>query len=173
MATTYTLINSNVLSSSAASVTFSSIPATFDDLVLQISARSDASAVQDMLLFQFNGDTSTNYSFVRILGNGATASSTASSNLSAAQLTAGADAATATSNTFSNVEIYVPAYRVSQNKPFSMITVQETNAATAYINPSASLWRNTAAITSINIALNTGPNFVSGSSFWLYGIKNS
>ena len=38
---TYTLISSNVLSSSAASVTFSSIASTYTDLVLRVSARDD------------------------------------------------------------------------------------------------------------------------------------
>ena len=40
-ANTYTLISSNVLASSAATVTFSSIPATYTDLVLRVSARNN------------------------------------------------------------------------------------------------------------------------------------
>ena len=60
-ANTYTLISSNVLGSSAASVTFSSIPATYTDLVLRVSARTDA---DDTSLITFNG-TTTGYSKTR------------------------------------------------------------------------------------------------------------
>ncbi len=75
MPATYTLINSNVLTSSAASVTFSAIPATYTDLVIRCSGRSDSSfsAVLDLYL-SFNGSTAT-YSRTQIRGYGSTADS--------------------------------------------------------------------------------------------------
>ena len=76
----------------------------------------------------------------------------------------------ATSNTFATAEIYIPSYRVSQHKQISMDSATENNATTAYRAVDAGLWRSTAAITSIEL---DGSNFVSGSSFYLYGIKNS
>jgi hypothetical protein len=76
MANTYTLIESQVLGSSAASVTFSAIPATYTDLVLRVSARTDA---DDTSLITFNG-TTTGYSITRLNGNGATATSNRSSS---------------------------------------------------------------------------------------------
>ena len=66
MATTYNLISSNVLSSSAASVTFSSIPAIYTDLVLRCSTRG--TGFSNTVLYYFNGNSS-NTSYTNILGS--------------------------------------------------------------------------------------------------------
>ena len=172
MANTYTLISSNVLSSSAASVTFSSIPTTFTDLVLRISARKDGGG--NTFKVQFNSDTATNYSNTTLTGDSSAASSTR--NTSQVYVRAhGANESTFTANTFGSSEIYIPSYRLSQNKPIGNFGVQESNSATAGVvsmNANSGLWRNTAAITSITINDPASGNFVSGSSFYLYGISN-
>jgi len=169
---TYTLIDSEVLTSSAASVTFSSIPATYTDLVLRYSVRADNASAVNNLRLQFNSDTSTNYSETFVRGNGATAAS--SRTTSAVELVEGLviDGDTSTANTFSSNEIYIPSYTVSQNKPISMQAVQEDNSTTGRFYASAGLWRNTAAITSLYLYVNSG-NIKSGSSFYLYGISNA
>ena len=169
MPATYTLINSNVLTTTAASVTFSAIPATYTDLVIRLSARCDAAIVN--LKITFNGDNATNYSQTYVYGDGSSAASGNQSNTDNIN-PFGLNASTYTSNTFSNAEIYVPSYLVSQNKPVGFFGVTENNATSAYLMASAGLWRNTAAITSISIAPNAN-NFVSGSSFYLYGISNA
>ncbi len=170
MANTYTLISSNTLTSSAASVTFSSIPATYTDLVLRISARSAEVATITSIELEFNA-TASGYSFTRLRGNGSAASSSRAS--SQTQLTVGTiPAASATSNTFGSIEVYLPSYTASQNKPISGFNVGENNATAADIYTHAGLWSNTATISSIILDLG-GQNFVSGSSFYLYGIKNS
>jgi hypothetical protein len=171
---TYTLISSNVLASSAASVTFSAIPATYTDLVLRISARSSASATTATLLMQFNSITS-GYSETNLYANNANSpGSTQGSSLS----TIGSSgffiitADTATASTFSNVEYYIPSYTVSQNKPVSGITTPENNA-TAYVpRVMAALMSNTATISGVTFTLGAG-DFMSGSSFYLYGISNA
>jgi hypothetical protein len=165
---TYTLISSNVLSSSAASVTFSAIPATYTDLVIRYSARNDDSTT--VLGVRFNGDTATNYSVTVLRGSGAAASSL-SYNTTRTQLFQqdGIEPSTMTANIFNNAEIYIPSYAVSQNKPMSSFTVTEDNSSTAYMSAIANLWRNTAAITSITLYSNAG-NIVAGSTFYLYGI---
>jgi len=170
---TYTLISSNTLSSSAASVTFSSIPATYTDLVVRISVRSDVAATADTLFMQFNSITS-GYSETNLYANSAnTPGSTNGSSLSKI----GAfgyfliTSASATASTFSNTEIYVPSYTASQNKPLSGFTTPENNATSYAPRVLAGLMSNTAAIT--GITLTCGGNFVSGSSFYLYGISNA
>ena len=172
MATTYTLINSNVLSSSAASVTFSSIPATYTDLVLQISARSDRANESDVLDIRINNNSSSLYSLTNIQGDGASATSTSVNNNSStygSRITG----ANATANTFGTDEIYIPSYLVAQNKPFGEFGAQETNSSTAYIRATAHLFRSTTAISEIRFIPTFGTNFVSGSSFYLYGISNA
>ena len=173
MPATYTLIASNTLSSSAASVTFSSIPNTYTDLVLKLSVRSARTDPSDTINFTINSIGGTSYSNTALVGNGSAASSGRVSNANDVDYSAAANAATSTSNTFSNVEIYIPNYAGSTNKPFSAFTAYEDNTTTAVIRANASLLSNTAAVTSITMATAGIGDFVSGSSFYLYGIKNS
>lgn len=174
-ANTYTLISSNVLASSAATVTFSSIPATYTDLVLRGSVRGDLAGVFTNLFIKFNSDTATNYSDTYLTTSNGTTAMSARDTSQAIGYVGLTDAATATTSTFGNFEIYVPSYGVSQNKPYlSMATLESNTASLGYANLAlAGLWRNTAAMTSIIISPDSGSNFVSGSSFYLYGIKNS
>jgi hypothetical protein len=168
------LISSQTLGSAAASVTFSSIPSGYTDLVLRMSIRnSTAGAYSATGRFRLNGDTATNYSVTTLEGNGSSASSNRISSQTYGQLTYnGYDAAGNTASTFSSIEFYIPSYLASQNKPISTFTATENNSTTGILEADANLWRNTAAITSIEIYSDTG-NFVTDSSFYLYGLKAS
>ena len=74
MAKTYTPIATQKLTASAASVTFSSIPAIYTDLVLVTTVIAAAGGVEDYTpLMQVNGDTAANYSSIRLTGNGVSA----------------------------------------------------------------------------------------------------
>jgi len=171
MPSTYTLISSNVLSSSTYTVTFSAIPSTYTDLVFRCSTRTNASGVAiDKLAFR-TGANDVIYSTTILEGNGAAASSRRESdnNNMAAGYNTGA---TATSDTFSSTEIYIPNYANTSNKPMSIFTAQENNTTTAYIDVNAALHRVSSAITEVNFFTNSG-QFIAGSSFYLYGIKNS
>lgn len=165
---TYTLISSNVLSSSAASVTFSSIPATYTDLVLRISTRVTRATGDVEGYMSING-TTTNYSNTTLAGTPGSVSSTRGTTY-VPYIDVGANA---TSNTFSSGEIYIPSYTVSQNKPISVFSQSENNVTTnIYQYTVAALWSNNAAITSLTFTPFTG-DYVSGSSFYLYGISNA
>ena len=172
MANTYTLIASNVLTGSAASVTFSSIPSTYTDLVLRVTGRTDASQVNDDMAIRLNGGTS-GYSRTFLNGTGSAAGSGRSVSASYAIDYGSLVGSTATASTFGSAELYFPNYTSSSSKPFSSFGVGETNATTAYMGATALLSNLTSAITSIAIIPNNGANFVSGSSFYLYGIKNA
>jgi hypothetical protein len=170
MANTYTLISSNVLTSNATSISFTGIGTSWTDILLKISGRTDRSGtVADSLQINFNSDTSTNYSdtFIYNTYTGANASNTFGSSLGTL------DASTATANTFGSIEIYIPNYQLTTNRPFSAFGVQEDNAASNNIAFNANLYIGTSAITSITLTPTNGPNFVSGSSFYLYGISNA
>lgn len=170
MPTTMKLIAKNVLGADATTITFSSIPQTFDDLVMVLSPRASVSGWPGMLM-RFNTDTGSNYSYRIIEGSGASASSfsgTSTTSIIAANL----GGAGTTANTFGNIEIYVPNYTSSAYKPVSSTSVSETNATTAYIDAIAGLWSSTAAITQIDVLPSTG-YFVTNSSFFLYGITRS
>jgi hypothetical protein len=79
-----------------------------------------------------------------------------------------------TTSTFNSSEIYIPSYTASQNKPINQFTAIENNNVTAgesEIDAWAHLYRDTAAISSFIITAYV--TFAIGSSFYLYGIKNS
>jgi hypothetical protein len=173
MANTYTLIASNVLSSSAASVTFSAIPSTYTDLVVRFSARANVASYSANLTMTLNGSSSSIYSRTDIRADSSTVTSartTSASSFSIRSIICG----TSETNTFSTAEIYIPNYLVSANKALGTVGATEGNTATAgtvYQNIAAGLFADTTAISSI--ALSSSADFVSGSSFYLYGIKNS
>ena len=173
MPSTYQLISSNVLTSAAASVTFSAIPSTYTDLVLRVSGRDSASGADSGTMnLRINSLATGIYSQTFLYGGGTTAGSARLS--SAAQLTVGwglLDSAGNTSNTFFSSEIYIPSYTASQSKPISAFTVSENNSTAAYIIAEADLFRDNAAVSSISIS--TTSTYVAGSSFYLYGIKKS
>jgi hypothetical protein len=166
MATTYEIIDKVVLTGTQASITFSSIPSTYTDLLIKTSARGSYVGVANSQSISLNGSTS-NFSGRYLQGNGSSVSSGTST-----QYVGDIDAAGATSNTFNNAEIYIPNYTSSNYKSISVDSVTETNATTIYATLVTVLWSNTAAINSITLTDDAG-NYVSGSSFYLYGIKNS
>jgi hypothetical protein len=174
MANTYTLIASNTVGSGGtAAITFSSIPATYTDLLVKMSARTAYNIAGSISAFlRFNGDTGSNYSGRRLIGTGSSVTSDNSSTTSF--INTFLDITAYTANTFGNAEYYIPNYTGSTAKSISVDGVTEHNAVLSYASLVAGLWTGTAAITSINIAPepSTG-DFVQYSSFYLYGIKSS
>jgi hypothetical protein len=168
MANTYTLIEAKTLSAPAASVTFTSIPGTYTDLLLSTSIRASSGGTISAGL-RFNGST-TNYSERLLYGNGSSAASANATTTSIQWANLGND--TNTSNTFSNCQIYIPNYAGSTNKSVSTESVTENNATGADIYADAGLWSDTAAITSLTLTAST-PDFATNSTFYLYGISNS
>ena len=173
MALTYVAIATvTVGSGGAANIEFTSIPATYTDLQILASVRSDRNEAQDEVDITFNSNTS-NYSSRNLNGSGSGTGS--QSNLGATNRirTVYINAATNTSNTFSSVSIYIPNYAGSNNKSVSIDVVQENNDTFANATLLAGLWSNTAAITSIMLDAGLGTNLVQYSTATLYGIKNT
>ena len=167
---TYTLISSQVLGSSAASVTFSSIPSTYKDLVVRCSLRTDrTAATSDAILITLNSDTGTNYSYTSFYGSG-TAAGSSTNSLANNAYNPYTDSNTATANTYGSHEFYIPNYAGNKNKPFSSINAMENNTTAAFLFAIANLYSSTTAISSISFAPNGGTNFLTYSSFYLYGI---
>jgi hypothetical protein len=171
MPTTYQLISSNTLSSSTASITFSSIPATYTDLVINISAQADgASNAFDNITLTFNGTGTTNQSSTRLTGNGSTVASSRGTNQGIIMPNVMPQTGV-TGSPWANVEVYIPSYTVAQNKPLSTFGASEGNDVTTWTAATAGLFSDTTTISSIVLTGST--NFKSGSSFYLYGIKSS
>lgn len=170
----HVLLRRITLSVAASSVVFDSIPQTgYTDLKLVASTRSDSGNVHDYPSIRFNSDTSgsTAYTKRHLRGNGAAAESGTESGTAqfAAQMGVGG---TATSNTFSNTEFYIPNYTSSNYKSVVIDSVGENNATTAYTGLNAGLYSSNSAISTITVFPFSGPNWVAGSSFSLYGIAD-
>jgi hypothetical protein len=170
MATTYKAIATvTVGSGGAATFAFTSIPATYTDLLVVASLRSDrASNSIDNGWVYFNSDTTSgNYTKRRLWGDGSAVYSATTYDLDYY-----CPGSTATASTFGNLYYYIPSYAGSNNKSFSVDSSQENNATIAINNFTAGLWSSSSAISSITFDLNNG-NFVQYSTATLYGIKNS
>jgi hypothetical protein len=118
-----------------------------------------------------NGNSSTVYSLTNMRGNGSSAASDRSSSQTFARIEY-ENSTNSTSNTFTSGEFYIPSYLASQNKPSSTFITSERNATEAFIYVYANLFSSTTAISSFTLAP-VSANFVSGSSFYLYGISNA
>ena len=167
MANTFELISSvTVGSGGAASIDFTSIPATYTDIVVKYSLRSDNG--DDYFALTLNGSSSS-FTSRDVQGNG---SSATSANRTDNLLVYTQDPNTMTANTFSSGEIYFPNYAGSTNKSFSQDTAYENNATGAGMALRAGLWSNTAVINRVTISKASG-NFVQYSTAYLYGVKNA
>lgn len=169
MAYTYSKIATyTVGSGGVATISFINIPQTYTDLNLFLSLRDTRGAAANDFSIEFNNSTS-NRTYRVLKGDGTSAVSFSGSTA----LIAVEPGNTATSNTFGNTQIYIPNYTSSNYKSISSDSVTENNATAAEAWLTASLWSNTAPITSITIRPGeTGsPTFMQYSSAHLYGIK--
>jgi hypothetical protein len=158
MPTTYDPIATQTLGSAASSVTFSSIPSTYTDLVLVVNSARTTS--NDAVSLEFNGDTGSNYSRLLMYGTGSSAATFRESNATLIEI--GVQDTSNCTNIF-NVMNYA---NTSSNKS----VVARANATGVRVSAGIGVWRNTAAITSIKLATG-GSTFIAGSTFTLYGIK--
>jgi hypothetical protein len=156
---TYESIASQTLSSAAASITFSSIPATFTDLRVVVTAIGTGSNIA----LRLNGDGATNYSQRDLLGNGTAASSGSLTGFNDIYLTTGSIAATP-----SLLELDIASYAGSAFKTTLSRWLNDKNGS-GVVYMVVGLWRSTAAINEIRLAA----SFSAGTIAELIGIKNA
>lgn len=162
MPKTYEPIATTTLGSSAADITFTSIPGTYTDLIIQGSAGSTSSTLNRAIRIQFNTDTGNNYSFTSLYGEASAGYSYRSSNVGYIN----AVEAIGYSSDWSAVTIQVLNYaNTTTNK-----TTVGRGGSKDQVSADVGLWRSTAAITSIKLFLNAD-SFRSGTVLTLYGIK--
>lgn len=174
MPNTYIKISTITVDANGTSaIEFTNIPQVFTDLVVKISAREDnAGGGGGTCYIQFNGDTGNNYSWLRMTGNGSTASSSSSSSV--AQLDVAIQGvSTATASVFGNGEIYISGYASATTKSISAESAYENNATANNMRLGAGLWNSTAAITSVKLYPVPSGKWVQYSTATLYGITKA
>lgn len=163
MPATYEPIASTTLGSAASSVTFSSIPGTYTDLVVVGSGK--ATVGDNFVYFRYNGDTGSNYSRTELSGNGSSASSARGTNESASlvgayKLNVDGNYFVASVMSYANTNVFKTALAAAN---------YQDNTVYRFVN----LWRSTAAITSLTVLIAGSSQFATGATLSLYGIKAS
>lgn len=166
------IATTTVGSGGAANITFSSIPQTYTDLCILISARSEAAGGFSDEIIKLNNATTT-YTNKYIYADGANAFGSGAAYIGSGGFTGGMVGNTSTSNTFSNKCIYIPNYTASVRKAYLVDSVTETNASTAYTHLLAGNYESTSAITSIVLVTDSGVDYAEHTTATLYGISNA
>lgn len=150
---TYVPLATVTLASTDSSITFSSIPATYRDLIVVIGGNADASRLAQL---RFNGDSGSNYSYVRATGPVFSDSGTNTSTYRLARIGASQ----------STIVIQIMDYSATDKHKSLLGRSMESSSA---VEMAAARWANTAAINSINFGLNAG-SYQVGTRISIYGI---
>jgi hypothetical protein len=155
---TYTALANTTVAVAAASITFSSIPSTYRDLIVVFNGTT---LIDDGVGLRFNADTGSNYSNVRMFGNsGGTGSDTSTT--------------TRIPTTAGNSSLRTAF--ISQVMDYSATDKHKTvlnrnNITDNNVAAIAGRWANTAGITSVTV-LSPGSVITAGSTITLYGIAS-
>lgn len=161
MTAKYTVLGNTTLATASSSVTFSSIPGGYKDLVLIVSTKADVGGQQPYL--RLNGDSGSNYGQVFMEGNGSSASS----------------------NTYAVTSLYLSySLGISNDTEFNtmLINIMDYSATDKHktvltragiyeygVNSMAGRWASTSAVTSLTFTGNG--TSAAGSTFRLLGVN--
>jgi hypothetical protein len=162
---TYVALDTQTLSSAAASVTFSNISGSYTDLVLVASVADNAATNVYLQLGNGSIDTASNYSTTVLTGNGTTAYSYRES--SQTQILYAFEGTPPASPSFGTYIINLNNY---SNTTTYKTTLIRANSASSGTDAIVGLWRSTSAINTIKLSCQGATVYSVGSTFSLYGI---
>jgi hypothetical protein len=166
MAVTNEIIATSAVGASpVATVTISSIPQTFTDLLVIMSVNQNAGSAQ---AFYLRTNTDTNGNGVLLSANGTSISPGAGTSGGASQIGNVQDG-DYTANTFTAIQAYIPNYTSTDVHGVSAEWTAENNATATTFGIFA-MGMAAGAINSITIAAAAG-SFIQNSMFSVYGIK--
>ena len=158
---TYIPIATTTLASSASSVTFGSIPATYRDLRIIFNGKISGDFDTPI---RINSDSAGNYYTVYMSGNGSSATSGFNNAITGFNLGLRNVTIASTDNTVSLVDFF--DYSATDKHK---TILKRVNSASKQTYAEAVRWASTAAITTITMSV-SGGTFATGSTFSLYGI---
>jgi hypothetical protein len=154
---TYTPLATVTLGGTASSVTFSSIPATYRDLIFSLEL---VGSVSEQYFMRLNGDTGSNYSWVQM---GADSTGFFTSSTTTTGIRVGFFSAISARD---NLQLSIMDYSATDKHKTALV---RTNSNCTVTRAIAGRWANTAAVTSVVFTFPSG-NFNSGSTISLYGV---
>ena len=163
-ANTYVALDKITVVSATSSITFSSIPSTYTDLVIVSNFGTTASG--NSVGLRFNGDTGSNYSTTQVNAPTPFGGSWRGTNQTSSTVFGSPIASGTPSTLIAYGTINIPNY--SKNNINKSILSRYGYGSGEVIGASG-LWRNTNAITSITLVC-VGTTLLAGSTFELYGI---
>lgn len=158
---TYEAIATATASGGETTISFTSIPGTYTDLVIQ---GNTIATTPYELFVQFNNDTGTNYSVTYLEGNASAPSSGRS--------TTTASMAMAYSNSSNPTSTVIQIQNYSNSTTYKTL-FSRSGAGSVAVIAYIGMWRSTSAITSIQLKLTGGRSFSAGATFSLYGIASA
>ena len=164
MPATYEPIATTTLGADAATITFSSIPATYTDLRLTIVFTSTGTISHRL---GFNGETATNYSNTLLTGNGTSAASIRATTQNGIRWASHNTGVSSSVPQMANIDIF--SYAGATNKTVLVEGSGDHNGS-GYVDRVVGLWRNTAAINAVNLYFLDATEFKTGTTATLYGI---
>lgn len=174
MATYQNIGSYTVTSSSISSINFTSIPSTYTDLCLWVSARIDrAGASRSGMRITFNNNTS-DYEWQRFVAYDGNNQAGEAQNAQNHIPFMDATASTTATSVFASGLFYIAGYTPAKYKTYSSDNVTlNTDVATPFtVEWNGGRWQNDTAISSIQISGN-GYNFLENTTAYLYGISNA
>ena len=171
----FTVIDHTELGASASSWSKTSIPSSYDHLLIKASVRTDVSAYYNQLSMRFNNSSATDYSRTQLFAETATpASSRASGETAFTGMYV--NGASSLADTFSTLIVWIPNYANTANFKQVLASMGMENNVTTnnqwIVTVSAGLWGATSAIDRVDLLSATGDDFVQYSTFTLYGISD-
>lgn len=158
MPATYEPIQTLVANGSQSTITFSSIPQTYTDLVLVASGNASTGTG---VIMRFNNSSATAYHYYGMYGTSSEYVANAEFNLSGMNITNMYPTAAEVRGSIVNI------FNYTSNQSKSILI--NRNEPTSFVQKNVCLWTNGSAITRIDLV--AGSNYDSGTRFTIYGIK--
>jgi len=165
---TYTPIATTTLGS-AGTITFSSIPSTYTDLVIVLNGNGSRVAGTDDTGLRLNSDSGSNYSETLLQGNGTTASSSRASGVNVMFQNTNFRIGGTTGARSTIIYQFMNYANTTTYKT----VIARSNVSDFNVTATVGLWRSTAAINTIYLYNYTSANFTAGTTATLYGIASA
>jgi hypothetical protein len=153
----YIALGTTTLSAAASSVTFSSIPGTYRDLIIVINGTLSADSSVHVY---YNGDTAANYTRQFMEGNGSSAGSGSGTDSRIIDMR----------NTASNAIVQIMDYSATNKHKTALVRSNAPVDNFPQVWSCAGRWANTAAITSVSIDPDSTTQLAAGTTISLYGV---